>query len=486
MRPTTLGELKRLGIPRAPRTVKDELRRNLIGKLKNGEVLFPGIIGYDETVIPALVDAILARHNLILLGLRGQAKTRILRGLTQLLDEAIPVVAGSDLNEDPFFPISAKVRRRIAEEGDDLPIGWLTREERYIEKLATPDVTVADLIGDLDPIKAARSGLDLSDYSNIHFGLLPRANRGIFAVNELPDLAPKVQVALFNVMQEGDVQIKGFPVRLALDVLLVFSANPEDYTARGKIITPLKDRIGAEIRTHYPLRVEDGVRITRQEAWTSRGEAEVEVRIPDFMREVVERTAFEGRSHPRIDQQSGVSQRLPITALETAFSNAERRCLLSAARQGTVRIADLYAAIPALSGKMELTYEGEMKGAESIARELIQRAVYEVFAERCSAIGFERLIQWFDLGGTLRVSDLTPDAEYLAAVRGIQGLEEIFKGGGVDSRKDPSLAVAWLEFCLEGLCAHRRLSRSDELGYHREAPEAESDVLNRVREFRSQ
>ncbi|GAB4112342.1 MAG: ATP-binding protein [Acidobacteriota bacterium] len=486
MRPTTLGELKRLGIPRARRTVKDELRRNLIGKLKTGEVLFPGIIGYDETVIPALVNAILARHNLILLGLRGQAKTRILRGLTQLLDEAIPVVAGSDLNEDPFFPISAQVRRRVAEEGDDLPIRWLSREERYVEKLATPDVTVADLIGDLDPIKAAKSGLDLSDYSNIHFGLLPRANRGIFAVNELPDLAPKVQVALFNVMQEGDVQIKGFPVRLVLDVLLVFSANPEDYTARGKIITPLKDRIGAEIRTHYPLRVEDGVRITRQEAWTSRGEEKLEVRIPDFMREVVERTAFAGRSHPKVDQQSGVSQRLPITALETALSNAERRCLLASARQGTVRIADLYAAIPALSGKMELTYEGEMKGAETIARELIQRAVYEVFAERCSAMGFDRLIQWFELGGTLRVSDLTPDSEYLGAVRGIQGLEEIFETGGVDWRKDPSLAVAWLEFCLEGLCAHRRLSRSDELGYHREAPEAEADVLNRVREFRSQ
>ncbi len=486
MRPTTLGELKRLGVPPAPRTVKDEMRRNLIAKLRSGETLFPGIIGYDETVIPALVNAILARHNMILLGLRGQAKTRILRGLTRLLDEAIPVVAGSDLNEDPFFPTSPQIRRRVAEEGDDLPIRWLSREERYVEKLATPDVTVADLIGDLDPIKAARSGLELADPSNIHFGLLPRANRGIFAVNELPDLAPKVQVALFNVMQEGDVQVKGFPLRLALDVLLVFSANPEDYTARGKIITPLKDRIGAEIRTHYPLRVEDGVRITRQEAWTCRGEPEMEIHIPDFMREVVERTAFAGRNHPRIDQQSGVSQRLPITAMETAFSNAERRCLLSAARRGTVRVADLYAAIPALSGKVELTYEGEMKGAETIARELIQRAVHDVFAERCRDLDFERLTQWFDLGGTLRVSDLTPDAEYLAAVQGIQGLDAIFRGGGVDARKDPSLAVAWLEFCLEGLCAHRKLSRNDELGYHRPGSEGEPDVLSRVREFRSQ
>jgi magnesium chelatase subunit I len=331
MRISTLGELKAKQAPSRYRTVKDEIRANLIRKLQEGETLFPGIVGYEETVIPGIVNALLARHNFILLGLRGQAKSRILRGLADLLDEEVPTVADSEIHDDPFFPIASETHRRIQEEGDSLPIAWLPREERYIEKLATPDVTVADLIGDLDPIKAARSGRDLSDFSNIHFGLLPRANRGIFAVNELPDLAPKIQVALFNIMQEGDIQIKGFPIRLPLDVLLVFSANPEDYTARGKIITPLKDRIGAEIRTHYPQEVEEGIRITEQEAWQTR-EGNLDVALPGFIREVIELVAFEGRRDNRVDQHSGVSQRLPITCLETVVSNAERRALLRGRR----------------------------------------------------------------------------------------------------------------------------------------------------------
>src|SRR6184192_1964114 len=305
--PTTLGELKRTewaAAARRQRTVKDEMRENLICLLENGSPLFPGIVGYEETVLPQLVNAILSRHNFILLGLRGQAKSRILRQLVSLLDEEIPILAGSEVNDNPFAPISKYGRELVTERGDQAPIAWLPRDARFVEKLATPDVTIADIIGDVDPIKAARGGHLLSDELTMHFGLLPRANRGIFAINELPDLAGKIQVGLFNIMQEGDVQIKGYPIRLPLDVALVFSANPEDYTARGKIITPLKDRIGSEITTHYPETIELGMAITEQEAWKERGD--VRVRIPDFIAEVVERIAFEARTDRRIDKRSGV------------------------------------------------------------------------------------------------------------------------------------------------------------------------------------
>src|SRR5688572_29809411 len=373
--PATLGELKASGYKRV--SVKDELRANLIKKLRAGETLFPGIVGYSETAIPQLVNAILARHNIILLGLRGQAKSRIIRQLTELLDEHIPIIAGSEVNDDPFHPISAYGRGQLELHGDSLPIDWVGRHRRFVEKLATPDVTIADIIGDVDPIKAAKGGHLLSDELTIHYGLLPRANRGIFAINELPDLAGKIQVGLFNIMQEGDVQIKGYPVRLQLDVMLIFSANPEDYTARGKIITPLKDRIGAEIMTHYPESLELAMSITQQEAWTDRDGPPVEV--PEYVGEMIERMAFLARDDKRVDQRSGVSQRMPITVLESAVSNAERRSLSTEEDAVVVRPSDLYAALPSITGKVELEYEGELLGSDKIARELLSRAAQETF-----------------------------------------------------------------------------------------------------------
>src|SRR5216117_2291812 len=343
-KPTTLGDLKQTewaSPARIHRTVKDELRENLICLLENGSPLFPGIVGYEDSVIPQLVNAVLSRHNFILLGLRGQAKSRILRQLVTLLDEEIPILAGSEVNDNPFAPISKYGRERVTEQGADTPIAWLPRESRFVEKLATPDVTIADIIGDVDPIKAARGGHLLSDELTMHLGLLPRANRGIFAINELPDIAGKIQVGLFNIMQEGDVQIKGYPVRLNLDVALVFTANPEDYTARGKIITPLKDRLGAEIMTHYPKEIGLGVEITRQEAWTTRDGFNDRLLIPDFIRETIEQIAFEARDDQRIDKHSGVSQRLPISVMETVVSNAERRALLTEEPQVVPRVADI-------------------------------------------------------------------------------------------------------------------------------------------------
>src|SRR5512143_4086331 len=371
-KPATLGELKQTewaSPARIHRTVKDELRENLICLLENGSALFPGILGYEETVVPQLVNAVLSRHNFILLGLRGQAKSRIVRQLVTLLDEEIPFLAGSEVNDSPFAPISKYGRERVAEHGDRTPVAWLPRDARFVEKLATPEVTIADIIGDVDPIKAARGGHLLSDELTMHFGLLPRANRGIFAINELPDLSGKVQVGLFNIMQEGDVQIKGYPVRLPLDVLLAFTANPEDYTARGKIITPLKDRIGSEINTHYPRTVELGMAITAQEAWTVRGG--LPVQTPDFIRELIERVAFEAREDKRIDKRSGVSQRLPISVLEHAISSAERRSLVLGEPEVVPRISDIYMALPSITGKLELEYEGELQGGEAIAQELI-------------------------------------------------------------------------------------------------------------------
>src|SRR2546423_1387764 len=319
--PKTLGELKQQDYRVRP--VKDEMRANLLDKLRGGERIFPGIVGYDETVIPQIINAVLSRHNVILLGLRGQAKSRIIRQLVALLDPSIPVIAGSEINDDPFRPISAYGRQTIEREGEHTPIAWVERDARFVEKLATPDVTIADIIGDVDPIKAARGGHLLSDELTMHFGLLPRANRAIFAINELPDLSGKVQVGLFNIMQEGDVQIKGYPVRLPLDVLLAFTANPEDYTARGKIITPLKDRIGSEVITHYPRTVQLGMEITAQEAWTARGGRPLEV--PDFVLELIERVAFEAREDKRVDKRSGVSQRLPVSGLENADFKPEGR-----------------------------------------------------------------------------------------------------------------------------------------------------------------
>ncbi len=449
--PRTLGDLKQSPWGEPPlrgRTVRDEIRSHLLQRLEAGGELFPGILGYDDTIVPQITNALLARHHFILLGLRGQAKSRILRQLTGFLDERIPVVAGSEVNDDPFAPISKYARDMLAECGDATPIAWLGRDARYVEKLATPDVTIADLIGDVDPIKAARGGHLLSDELTMHFGLLPRANRGIFAINELPDLSGKVQVGLFNIMQEGDVQIKGYPVRLPLDVLLVFTANPEDYTARGKIITPLKDRIGSEVMTHYPRTVELGMAITAQESWIERGGRRVQV--PDFILELIERVAFEARQDKRVDKRSGVSQRLPISVLEHAVSNAERRAILSQESQVVPRVSDVYAAMPSITGKLELEYEGELQGGDAIARELMRRAAGKVLEERVSQ-SLDGVVAWFDQGGALKVSDTERSELCLKAFDTVPGLLPVITEAGLATRREPGKAVAACELVLEGL-----------------------------------
>jgi magnesium chelatase subunit I len=416
-------------------------------------------------VVPQLVNAILSRHNFILLGLRGQAKSRILRGLVDLLDEQIPVVPGCEIHDDPLAPLCAACRARVAMDGDDTAIGWLSRADRYVEKLATPDVTIADLIGDVDPIKAARAGRELGDELTMHYGLLPRANRGIFAVNELPDLASKVQVGLFNILQEGDVQIKGYPVRLRLDVLLVFSANPEDYTARGKIITPLKDRIGSEIRTHYPRSRQDALAITSQEAWIEARAAAPgtpAVRVPPFVREIVEEIAVHARADQKVDRRSGVSQRLPITTLENVVSNAERRALLHGEAEVVPRVSDVYASLSSLTGKIELEYEGELKGAEAVARELIRQAVATVFDGYAVTADPAAVVGWFERGGVVDLADTTPAAALLDTVQRIDGVEAALAALGGGTRETEPSRAAVADFLLEGLCALKKISRTDE------------------------
>ncbi|HUS12165.1 MAG TPA: hypothetical protein VMZ30_16990 [Pyrinomonadaceae bacterium] len=468
-RARTLGELKQSGYKSV--SVKDELRANLIKKLRAGEKLFRGIVGYDETVIPQLVNAILARHNVILLGLRGQAKSRIIRQLTELLDDEIPIIAGSEVNDDPFKPISAYGRQTLAIHGELTHVDWIGRDSRFVEKLATPDVTMADIIGDVDPIKAAKGGHLLSDELTIHYGLLPRANRGIFAINELPDLAGKIQVGLFNIMQEGDVQIKGYPVRLPLDVILVFSANPEDYTARGKIITPLKDRIGTEITTHYPAELQTAVEITRQEAWVSRSSLaestgpNESLHIPEFVRELVEQIAFEARDDSRVDKHSGVSQRMPITVIESVLSNAERRALLTGEDEIVPRISDVYAAIPSMTGKMELEYEGEQIGANGIAKDLIKRAAGEIFEGYFVGIDFGQTVQWFEQGNNLRLADTAAAEECRNLLEAVPELIDAAVIPFEFKQSDTSQLVAACEFVLEGLYAQNKISRNEEGGY---------------------
>ena len=471
-RPANLGDLTRAReageIPR--RSVRREVRDNLIRKLRAGESLFPGIVGYDETVIPQIVNAILSQHNFIILGLRGQAKTRIMRGLVDLLDDDVPVVPGCEINDDPMAPLCAACRGRVREEGDAMPVGWLPRSRRYVEKLATPDVTIADMIGDIDPIKAARGGLQLSDELAIHYGLLPRANRGIFAVNELPDLAGKIQVGLFNILQEGDVQIKGYPVRLRLDVLLAFTANPEDYTARGKIITPLKDRIGSEIRTHYPETRVAAMEITRQEAWIDRdagadATVDADVTVPSFVREIVEEVAFQARTDQKVDRRSGVSQRLPITCLENVVSNAERRALLASEECAVARVTDIYAALPSITGKFELEYEGELRGADNVARELIRSAVGNVFGGWFDGVDTHQVVEWFEMGGSLQVSDTTSAAALLDQIGQIQGLHELAERAGARTTDPAAVRAAAIDFVLEGLYAQKKISRTDAWQY---------------------
>jgi magnesium chelatase subunit I len=461
--PRTLGELRKSSYSEQrliSRKVKDEIRENLMAKIRTGEAIFPGIVGYDDTVVPQLINAVLSRHNFILLGLRGQAKSRILRALTSLLDSHLPYVAGCEIHDNPYAPICKRCCELIADNKDETPIAYLTPNDRYVEKLATPDVTIADLIGDVDPIKAARGGHNLSSEMTVHYGLLPRANRGIFAINELPDLAGKIQVGLFNIMQEGDVQIKGYPLRLPLDVALVFSANPEDYTARGKIVTPLKDRIGSEIRTHYPATLEEGIEITTQESWARRDG--LELHVPQYIREVVERIAFLAREDKKIDKRSGVSQRLPITVLENVISNAERRALRNDEKTVAPRISDVYAALPSITGKLELEYEGEMRGGDAVARELIRMAVAKTYDVYFKDLNMQQVVQWFELGGEIRLADTAAAREILEGLKNIQGLTERLAPLGIKPKEKTEVLVSAAEFVLEGLHAHRRIGRSEE------------------------
>ena len=466
--PTTLGELRAAGY--RGRSVKDELRDNLIRRLEAEETLFPGVHGYEDSVVPQIANAILARHDFILLGLRGQAKSRILRQLVEMLDERIPVIAGSEVNDDPLAPISKYGREVVSERGDATPVEWLAREQRYLEKLATPDVTIADIIGDLDPIKAARGGHILSDELTIHYGMLPRANRGIFAMNELPDLSPRIQVGLFNILEEGDVQIKGYPVRLPLDLLIAFSANPEDYTARGRIVTPLKDRIAAEIRTHYPRDLETALAITAQEAWVARDGRPV--RIPDFVREMVERIAIVARLDSRVDQESGVSQRMAIAVLETVVSSAERRAIRHGEEEAVPRIGDVYAALPAITGKLELEYEGEMKGASRIATELVTEAAGHTFLHSLEDLDLEvpkdfaSVINYFESGGVIQVSEDATPAACVEGFRRVPGLieatERLRLAGAGDG---DGVRAAACELVLEGLVFEHAISRTREGAY---------------------
>jgi magnesium chelatase subunit I len=484
--PRTLGELSSSRPPERV-SVKDEMRRNLLRKLQAKETLFPGILGYEDTVIPQVTNAILSKHNMILLGLRGQAKSRMLRALTTLLDPEIPVIAGCEINDDPFRPLCRRCRDLIQEKGEQTPIAWLKPADRYVEKLATPDVTIADIIGDIDPIRAARGGFDLASELTMHYGLLPRAHRSIFALNELPDLAGRIQVGLFNILQEGDVQIKGYPVRLPIDVCMVFTANPEDYTARGKIITPLKDRIGSEIRTHYPTSLEHGVTITAQEAWTRRGSNLV---IPRYVREVVEGIAFAARRDKKIDRRSGVSQRLPISALENAISNAERRALVAGESPIVPRISDIYASLPSLTGKFELEYEGELLGAEAVARELIREAVGEVFSNYLGSANFRQVVRFFEEGGTLRIREGSSSQEVLAQLQRVRDVLEHLEALGVKAGEPAPVLAAAGEFVLEGLWAQKKIGRSDDRGFVSPERRGEADLdlerLERLRKLKKQ
>ena len=463
-KPKTVQELKKTGYHIG--SVKDELRRNLIKKIENRETLFPGIIGYDRTVIPQLENAILSRHDFILLGLRGQAKTRILRQLVELLDEDIPVMKGCPINDNPFGPVCLPCQKRKAQKGDDVEIDWLPREARYQEKLATPDVTIADLIGDIDPIKAARERLDFSDEEVIHYGIIPRTNRGIFAMNELPDLPPRIQVGLLNILEEKDIQIRGFPLRIPLDILLVSTANPEDYTNRGNLITPLKDRIGSQIVTHYPLNIEDAMEITEQEAWSKR---DVTFEVPHFLREIIEQVAIEARKSEFVDQSSGVSARLPITAYENLLSNMERRGFKTGEKKLYPRICDLMALLPAITGKIELVYEGEQEGPTIIATNLIGKAVKKVFNAYFPQVHrpkgstspenphYRKVINHFSNGQSLEISDEKNFKDYFEALNSVPGLKDVTVKH-MRLQSDHELATS-MEFVLEGLHQHNVLAK---------------------------
>ena len=497
----TLGELRASAY--RVRSVKDEMRENLLGKISRGEPTFSGIHGYERTVLPAVHNAVLSRHDIILLGLRGQAKTRILRSLTGLLDERIPIIEGCEINDSPFTPSCKRCRRLAAEKGDDLPVAWLDRDDRYREKLATPDVTVADLIGDIDPIKAANQRLTYADEEVIHYGIIPRTNRGIFAINELPDLAPRIQVALLNILEERDLQIRGFPIRIPMDVVLVFSANPEDYTSRGNIITPLKDRIASQILTHYPQSVETAMQITQQEAWLDR-EFKTNIEIPEYVKSLIEQLAFVARGSELVDQSSGVSARLTIAAMELLQSNMERRAVLTKDASVFPRLSDLAMLLPAITGKVEMVYEGEQQGAEVVARKLVGMAVAKLFetkfppveragggrerdrkhndmeddddafasrrgkrapqreepkASSPSEPNYDSVLAWFVEGNKITLSDEQPFREFFAELNRVPKLADTARKYTRPAH-DAELAF-WMEMVLESLHQALRLSRED-------------------------
>ncbi len=506
-RPSTLGELVEAGYRH--RSVRDEIRENLIEMLKEGRNPFPGILGYERTVVPALVNALLARHDILLLGLRGQAKTRLLRSLTGLLDEVIPVVAGSELNESPFHPVTKYGRRMASSAGPDLPVDWLPREARYREKLATPDVTIADLIGDVDPVKAATQKKSFSDEEVIHYGIIPRTNRGIFAINELPDLQPRIQVGLLNILEERDLQIRGFPVRLPLDVLMVFSANPEDYTNRGNIITPLKDRIASQILTHYPQHVSTAAAITEQESWTERELPGVTVLLGEDVKLLVEEVAFVARRSDLVDQASGVSARMPIAARELLVSNLERRAVRNGEAVVAPRLVDLFATLPAITGKVEMVFEGEQQGPELVAKKLVGEAVKALFESKFPAVDgpkgkaerararrndfeedeprgpfpvekergekgerkgngggaappptpYDRIVASFGKGKKIVLSDESPFSAHLKALESVDGLADFVEKHG--KPRDHFERAFLMELVLEGLVQSLRIARED-------------------------
>jgi len=457
-RANTLGELKRSGEGVVP--VREEMRRNMLARLTGGKPILPGIVGFDDTVIPEIENAILSGHHMVFLGERGQAKSRIIRALTGLLDEVTPVVQGCAIHDHPLAPICAECRRRLAADGDALPIAWINRDARYGEKLATPDVSIADLIGEIDPVKVAE-GRYLADEETIHYGIVPRTNRGIFAINELPDLTEKVQVGLFNLMEEKDVQIKGYKIRLPLDIVIVASANPEDYTSRGRIITPLKDRFDVQIRTHYPRTIEDEIAIMEQELPVVQRMDRV-LGVPDFMKEIVAHLTFEARACNEINQSSGVSVRVTINNYESLISNAEKRAVRLGEREIVPRLSDLHALLASTVGKIELEYAGEEKKGGELIDRLLNRAVLKVFDKWLKVEDLKDVVAYFEKGWGVEVSDSTRAEEYLDGVRAIAGLREGIRVlGGAES---PGFIAAATELILEGLHLHQKLNKDREGG----------------------
>ncbi len=472
--PATLGELRRSGYK--VQAVKDEIRNNLIRKLEKREPLFPGIIGYEQTVVPSMVNAILARHDILLLGLRGQAKSRIVRQLPSLLDEYVPFVKGCEINDDPFKPVCKRCNDVLKERGEDLEIEWLHRDRRFGEKLATPDVTIADLIGDIDPIKAAAQRLHYSHEGAIHYGIILRTNRGIFAINELPDLQPLIQVGLFNIMEEKDIQIRGFNIRIPLDLMIVFTANPEDYTNRGNLITPLKDRIDSQILTHYPRSIEDAIKITEQEAWIHCDGWEVQ--IPYYFREIIEQAAFEARKSEYVDQKSGVSARFTISAMENLVSNAERRAILVGDRTIVPRICDLAHALLGMTGKVELVFEGEQEGPAKVSKALVGKAVREVFKryfpdplqKRTKHQGesrpqedseYAKIVSWFESGNKIEIADDMPLEQYLGELDKVKGLRDTTNKHLKLTETNKYALASAMEFVLDGLHQSSRIAKDE-------------------------